>query len=150
MQLKTPCTFFAVRRLSRQISQVYDHRLGKVGLKTTQYSLLSHIRALPDASMGELAAAMGMDRSTLTRNLRPLIDAGWAQTRRGTDARSQSVALTDTGRQVLTRARPAWRAAQAELSHLLGADLAQQLHQLAEAAAEQLAGLDGLDEASLP
>lgn len=138
MQTATPCTCFAIRRLSRQVTQLYDQHLGGVGLKTTQYSLMAHVRTEPGIAMGALAARMGMDRSTLTRNLRPLIDAGWITTGRAHDARSVNVELTERGRELLSRARPHWRAAQAELAAQLGADLAPQLHALAEAASGRL------------
>lgn len=138
MNAATPCTCFAVRRLSRQVTQVYDQRLGGVGLKTTQYSLLAHVRAHPGIAMGALAARMGMDRSTLTRNLRPLVDSGWIETARTHDARTVNVELTDSGRDLLARARPLWRGAQAELAERLGPELAARLHALAEAASSRL------------
>lgn len=138
MQHSTPCTCFAIRRLARQVTQVYDHQLSAVGLKTTQYSLLSHLRVLPGISMGALASRMGMDRSTLTRNLKPLVDAGWVATARGPDARSVSAELTASGQALLARARPVWRAAQQELSALLGSTRARSLHAVAEAASALL------------
>jgi len=140
MQSRSPCTCFSVRRLSRLVTQIYDQRLGALGLKVTQYSLLAHVRALPGVTMGELAARMGMDRSTLTRNLRPLSRAGWIATARGADARAVTVALTDAGRALLTRARPAWRAAQAELAERLGGARTQTLHALADEASAVLGG----------
>lgn len=138
MQTATPCTCFAIRRLSRQITQVYDQHLGALGLKTTQYSLLSHVRAQPAVAMGVLAGRMGMDRSTLTRNLRPLVAAGWIATGRASDARSVTVRLTDAGTRLLAKARPAWRAAQHELAQRLGPDLAGRLHALSEDASGRL------------
>ena len=138
MQTKSPCTCFAVRRLSRLVTQIYDQRLGALGLKVTQYSLLAHVRALPGVTMGELASRMGMDRSTLTRNLRPLSQAGWIATARGADARAVTVGLTDAGRALLARARPVWRAAQSELAERLGPDRTQTLHALADEASAVL------------
>ncbi len=83
MQTETPCTCAAVRRLARRITHVYDRHLAELGLRITQYSLLSNVRARPGLPMGDLAQRMGMDRSTLTRNLRPLVAAGWVRTGRG-------------------------------------------------------------------
>ena len=140
MQAQSPCTCFSVRRLSRMVTQIYDQRLGALGLKVTQYSLLAHVRSLPGVTMGELAARMGMDRSTLTRNLRPLSQAGWIATARGADARAVTVELTDAGRALLTRARPAWRAAQSELAERLGSTRTQALHALADEASAVLGG----------
>jgi DNA-binding MarR family transcriptional regulator len=142
MQLDTPCTCFAVRRLSRQVTQIYDRHLAQLGLKTTQYSLMSWVRGLPGVSLGALAARMGMDRSTLTRNLRPLIDAGWVGVQAGEDARSLSAELTDAGRALLAEARGRWRQAQLELETTLGRERARSLHRLVEDASVRLATPD--------
>ena len=91
---KTPvkpqgCTNFKLRQLVRRVSQLYDQELAKAGLKTTQYSLLSHVLKLGPIRPGDLAAAMTMDASTLTRNLKPLVAAGWVVLGQGSDARSR-------------------------------------------------------------
>ena len=139
MQSESPCTCFAIRRLSRRITQLYDRHLAGVDLKTTQYSLLSHVRARPGLPMGELADLMGMERSTLTRNLRPLTDAGWVLSSRGApDTRTVCVALSPAGEQLLRRARVAWKHAQAALEAELGPVQARHLHHLAEAVSQRL------------
>ena len=71
------CTNMKLRQLMRRVAQRYDAEVGKTGLKGTQYSLLSHVLKLGPVRPGDLARAMKIDASTLTRNLRPLIDAGW-------------------------------------------------------------------------
>ncbi|MEP6739090.1 MAG: MarR family winged helix-turn-helix transcriptional regulator, partial [Caldimonas sp.] len=63
------CSSQKVRRLSRRISSHFDHVVASTGLKTTQYSLLNYAAALGPVRPGELARAMGIDASTLTRNL---------------------------------------------------------------------------------
>jgi DNA-binding MarR family transcriptional regulator len=139
MQTTTPCTCFAIRRLSRQVTQLYDRHLAPLGLKTTQYSLMSWVRGLPGVTLGALAARMGMDRSTLTRNLRPLIDAGWVRVQAGEDARSLAAELTDAGRARLAEARGRWRQAQSELESTLGREHALALHRVAEDVSGRLA-----------
>ena len=67
------CSSLKVRRLSRRISQHFDRIVADSGLKTTQYSLLSHVVDLGPIRPGELARTMDLDASTLTRNLQPLI-----------------------------------------------------------------------------
>ena len=69
------CTNLKLRQLTRRVSQHYDVELAKTGLKTTQYSLLSAIVRLGPLRAVELAHTMHMSTSTLSRNLRPLIDA---------------------------------------------------------------------------
>jgi len=138
MQLNSPCTCFSVRRLARRVTQLYDQHLAHLGIRTTQYSLLSHVRARPGQSMSELALRMGMDRSTLTRNLRPLVDAGWAATGREQDRRTVTVTVTDPGRRLLADARVHWRRAQDELEATLGVERVRRLHHLVEDASGHL------------
>ncbi len=63
------CTNLKLRQLARRVTQHYDVELGKAGLKTTQYSLLSYVLRLGPLRPGDLAQAMTLDASTLTRNL---------------------------------------------------------------------------------
>src|SRR5438034_672508 len=81
------CTNLRLRQLMRRVAQLYDLEMAKAGLKTTQYSLLSHVLKLGPLRPGELAQSMKFSASTLTRNLKPLIDAGWVELAAGTDAR---------------------------------------------------------------
>ena len=70
------CTNLKLRQLMRRVAQLYDAEVGKTGLRGTQYSLLSYAVKLGPLRPVDLARAMKVDASTLTRNLRPLIDAG--------------------------------------------------------------------------
>ena len=70
------CTNIKLRQLMRRVAQHYDAEVGKIGLKGTQYSLLSYVVKLGPIRPGDLAREMRIGASTLTRNLRPLIDAG--------------------------------------------------------------------------
>ncbi len=124
------CTNFKLRQITRLVTQRYDTELGKTGLKTTQYSLLSHIHSLGPVRPGELARAMRMDASTLTRNLRPLQDAGWVEVAAGDDARSRSVQLTESGRAKRQEAQRHWRMAQEALNERLGVEHVAALHAL--------------------
>ena len=122
------CTSLKLRQLSRRVSQRFDHIVGEAGLKTTQYSLLSNIVARGPIRPGELAAAMEMDASTLTRNLQPLIAQGWVVVGAGTDGRSRSVAITDAGRTKRSEAQRDWKRAQLELNERLGPERVARLH----------------------
>ncbi len=81
------CTNLKLRQVVRGVSRLYDAELAGAGLKTTQYSLLSHVLKLGPLRPGELARAIRMEPSTLTRNLRPLIDAGWVTLQTGAPGR---------------------------------------------------------------
>jgi DNA-binding MarR family transcriptional regulator len=123
------CTCFRLRKLTRRMTQHYDARLAPSGLRLTQYSLLANLRGGPLA-MSALADRMEMDRTTLTRNLKPLADAGLVVVAPGDDARSRIVSLTDRGRDAWTAAREHWRRAQDEVNDALGAEQVAALHAL--------------------
>ena len=92
------CTNLKLRQLMRRVAQHYDAEVGKTGLKGTQYSLLSYVVKLGPIRPGDLAREMKIGPSTLTRNLRPLIDAGWVTLGPGPDGRSRLIQATDAGR----------------------------------------------------
>lgn len=126
------CTNFRLRSLARQVSRHYDAEVAKSGLKTTQYSLLSHVMHLEPIRPVDLAKAMGVEASTLTRNLKPMLAAGWLTQTEGPDARSRLVGITDEGRKKRTEAQRHWRAAQEKLNALLGIERVLALHQLVD------------------
>lgn len=124
------CSNFKLRQMLRRVSQLYDQELAKAGLKTTQFSLLSHVLKLGPIRPGDLAQAMTMDASTLTRNLKPLIAAGWVDLAAGADGRSRLVTITDAGRDKRAEAQRHWRAAQESLNQRLGVERVLALHGL--------------------
>lgn len=128
------CTNFKLRQLTRRVTQHYDRHLALAGLKTTQYSLLSHIARLGPLTPGELARRMTLDASTLTRNLQPLVAVGWVAVGQGVNARSRRLALTESGREVRQLAQRHWKAAQLELNGLLGPTTVAALHGLLDQA----------------
>ena len=118
--LASPCTCFRLRKLSRLLSQRYDAALAPAGLNVNQYSILRRAERTPHA-VGSLAVDLGMDRTTLSRDLRPLVDAGWLRVAAAKDdARRKRIVVTAAGRRAIARARPLWRQAQAEVEALVG------------------------------
>ncbi|MEO6625979.1 MAG: MarR family winged helix-turn-helix transcriptional regulator [Burkholderiaceae bacterium] len=122
------CTNFLMRQLMRRLDQHYDAELAKAGLRTTQYSMLSNVLSMQPVRPGELARAMKMQPSTLTRNLQPLIAGGWLELGAGDDARSRSVTLTPAGHAKHAEARRRWRTAQAAVQSVVGAQRLSRLH----------------------
>ena len=108
----TPCLCNALRQASRAVSRLYDEELRSVGLRTTQYSLLCHLRRAGEVRQRDLGGLTSLDETTLTRNLRPLIDSGWVAISTGEDRREKLVRLTEAGAAKLRQARPAWERAQ--------------------------------------
>ncbi|CAM4373661.1 MarR family winged helix-turn-helix transcriptional regulator [Comamonas aquatilis] len=133
------CTNFKLRQLLRRVSQRYDAELAQAGLKTTQYSLLSQVLHRGPIRPGDLARFMTMDASTLTRNLKPLVAAGWLEVAAGEDGRSRLVHITDAGREKRAQAQSGWRRAQLQLNAQLGVERVLALHALIDEALPLLA-----------
>ena len=83
-----------------------------------------------------------MDASTLTRNLKPLVDAGWVMVSAGPDARSRLVCITDEGHTKRNQAKRQWRVAQDDLHHLLGTSKVAELHALIDSSMELFTPVD--------
>ena len=124
------CTNFKLRQLLRAVARHYDAEIARAGLKGTQYSLLSHLVAFEPVQPMVLARRMGLEASTLTRNLRVLIDQGWVRQGAGEDARSRLVHTTPAGRAKQAEARRYWKKAQLGLNERLGAARVAALHAL--------------------
>lgn len=133
------CSCALLRGLTRRVTQTYDQALRPAGLRVTQYMVLANVDRESGRSVTDLAARLEMDRTTLTRNLRPLEAAGWLRIVAGPDRRSRSVVMTAAGREVLAAARPLWREAEDTFREALGLDQAAQLRELAAEAMASLA-----------
>jgi DNA-binding MarR family transcriptional regulator len=137
------CACSRLRRLTRRMTAIYDRWLEADGLTISQYSLLAWIgRHGPIANI-QLAAEMGMQRSTLSRNLKPLLNAGWVVTvdlpeQAQCDKRSFGLALTPAGREKWDAAYPQWEKAQQEINQLLGDATQEQLIGVVNTAYEKL------------
>jgi len=132
--IASPCLCDSLRQATRAVSRLYDDEMRKVGLRTTQYALLAWLLAAGEARQKEIEELTFLDQTTLSRNLRPLIDAGWVAMRPGEDRREKLVRLTDAGAAKLQEARPAWERAQKQMRSLLPngewSDLMKRLHEL--------------------
>ena len=124
------CTNLKLRQLMRRVAAHYDAQVGKSGLKGTQYSLLSYVVKLGPIRPADLAAEMRVSPSTLTRNLKPLADAGLIEVRPGADARSRLVSATPAGRDKRQEAQRRWRVAQEGINEMLGPRRVVHLHAL--------------------
>jgi DNA-binding MarR family transcriptional regulator len=117
--IASPCLCNALRQASRAVSRLYDEELRGVGLRTTQYSLLRCLGRAGEVRQRDLAGLTSLDETTLTRNLRPLIDSGWVAIGTGEDRREKLVRLTEAGAAKLRKAGPAWERAQERMGSLL-------------------------------
>jgi DNA-binding MarR family transcriptional regulator len=126
----TGCTCDRLRKLTRRLTQHYDARLAPAGLRVTQFSLLAHLARGGPATMSALAELLEMDRTTLTRNLKPLVDARLVEVGPGADGRERLAGITGKGRTAWHAAREHWRRAQDEVNEVLGAEQVVVLHRL--------------------
>lgn len=140
------CTNLKLRQLMRRVAQHYDAEVGLTGLKGTQYSLLSYVCKLGPIRPVDLAREMRVQASTLTRNLRPLLDAGLLRMEPGPDARSRLVTVTQAGREKRQEAQRRWRVAQEGMNGLLGPQRVVALHALLDECLELLSALPETEE----
>ena len=120
------CLCTALRRAALASTALYDEALAPSGLKVTMYRLLKRAAEGEPPSISELARRMGLDRSTLGRNVRVLERERLVALRSVEDGRERAVTLTAKGRAALEAAAPLWRDAQRDMKHRLdgrGAEL---------------------------
>ena len=128
------CLCFAARRAARAITQVYDRELRSSGLRATQFTLLSYLLNAGRRPMNQAADYMGLERTTLTRNLQPLLALDYITVDEGEDRRVKLIGITPAGRAAMSAALPHWRKAQRAMSARLSPTAVKALAQAAEAA----------------
>jgi DNA-binding MarR family transcriptional regulator len=111
----TECYCTQFRRSANAITHIYDNALRPVGLKITQHSLLRALDRLEAATYNEIAAELALDKTTISRNIKVLIDAGWVVTSPDEDARYKVAKLSPSGVRMLRNAEPYWREAQKQI-----------------------------------
>ncbi|HEX4985103.1 MAG TPA: MarR family transcriptional regulator [Burkholderiales bacterium] len=137
MEHPVACTGARLRRVTRRVTAFYEHHMRATGLKLTQYSLLVQLSETPQP-LSALAARMEIDRTTLTRSLKPLLDQGAVVQSAGADARQKLFSLTRSGARLREQARGQWRHAQLALERHLGRDFVMDLHDRLELALARL------------
>jgi DNA-binding MarR family transcriptional regulator len=114
------CACATLRKTSRTITRLYDEALKPSGLLATQYMLLVAIQKEHPVTISQLAEVMVMDRTTLTRNLKPLEKSGLIVSGKGEDQRTHVVSLTLKGKTALEKTFPLWRRVQTQVATTLG------------------------------
>lgn len=114
------CTSRNLRQATRAVTQAYDAALQPTGLRATQFNLLATLAKRGDMPLSKLAEALVMDRTTLTRNLKPLVARKLIRVGTGDDQRVRQIGITPAGLTVFQDAIPYWRTAQQRLVKRLG------------------------------
>jgi DNA-binding MarR family transcriptional regulator len=139
------CTCSRLRRAGRQVTQLYDQALEPAGLTIGQFGLLAYLATVETGdddgiAIGTLAHARGMDPTTLTRNLKPLVAEGWIEDARNPrDRRVRAVAITASGRKKYLAAVPLWQSAETQMEALLGTETLAALNALLEVSIGKIA-----------
>ncbi len=120
LTVATECNAAKLRQASRAMSRFYDERLAPSGLRGTQFSLLVALSLTGEAPVLRLAEELGLDRTTMTRNLSPLERDGLITSSPGPDRRVRLIKLTEQGRRTLAAALPLWEKAQRSVTAALG------------------------------
>ena len=131
------CTCGRLRKLTRRMTSFYEQHMRVTGLKLSQYSVLSNLSNQAQTIL-QLADRLDMDRTTLTRSLKPLVAQGWVVETAGGDARQRLIKLTSEGKIFRRKAQARWRDAQLALENQLGRDVVALLNAQMEQALSQL------------
>ncbi len=114
------CVCTNLRQAARLITQRFDRALKPSGLRMTQLALLLACAAPGSTTIVEIARALAVDRTTLSRTLQPLSRLGLIAITHGPDRRARQITMTDHGRDVLLTALPLWADAEHAIAEQLG------------------------------
>ena len=126
------CMGMRVRKAARVVANHYDKHLKPAGLKGTQFTLLNIIFLNPAANIGQLADTLGLDRTTLNRNLKPLERQGLIRSGSGKDPRTRTLKLTNEGTKILQNALPYWLEAQSAVMEIMDRRIKRLMDDLGE------------------
>jgi DNA-binding MarR family transcriptional regulator len=114
------CVCFNLRRVARLVTHFYDSEMRRHGIRPTQGTMLLALNARESWSMAELSDWLGVERTTLVRNLRPLQRDGFVQAVGGGHGNRVELAITAKGRKQIEKLTPAWKCAQSAAVKTLG------------------------------
>lgn len=114
------CVCFNLRWVTRKVTQFYDAEMRRHGIRPTQGTILVSLNARENWNMADLSDWLGMDRTTLVRNLRPLQRDGLVKAVGGGRGNRVELAITSKGRKQIERLAPAWKSAQTAAVKTLG------------------------------
>jgi DNA-binding MarR family transcriptional regulator len=125
------CNCLAIRQAARHVSQFYDQLFQPVGLRATQFAILSRLNREGPMTINALAAALVMDRTTLGRNILPLQRDGLIEVVASpVDRRRRELRLSEAGAEKYRQASGRWAVAQTRFDEVYGGDRAATLRGL--------------------
>lgn len=114
------CVCFNLRRVARVVTQFFDAEMRRHGIRSTQGSVLAALNITGPSNMAGLSEILGMERTTLLRNLRPLQRDGLVTIEGGGHGARVELSITAKGRKQIEQLAPAWEAAQRKAVQVLG------------------------------
>ncbi|HWE22631.1 MAG TPA: MarR family winged helix-turn-helix transcriptional regulator [Myxococcales bacterium] len=117
--IATECLSVRVRRLGRIVTRIYDTALAPHGVSTAQMNLLAAVAVTGGARAADLGEILGLEKSTLSRDLKRMERLGWIRSRPA-PTRGRNLVLTPAGSRLLVRLEDAWNEAQSALEQQLG------------------------------
>ncbi len=132
------CTSYRLHRAALAASRFYERHMAGSGLGMAQFALLSTMHDLHGSTVTDIAEAIGLERTTLTRNLETLKKRRLIAVAEGRDGRTRAVHLTNQGREAFQKALPFWKKAQSLMSKTLGPAFLKRLHGELEIAIEKM------------
>jgi DNA-binding MarR family transcriptional regulator len=114
------CVCFNLRRVARVVTQFFDAELRRHGVRPTQETILASLNSKDSWNMAELSDWLGMERTTLVRNLRPLQRDGFVKVVGGGRGNRVELTITTKGRKQIEKLAPAWKSAQNAVVKTLG------------------------------
>ena len=121
------CVCLNLRKMSRVITRMYDEALKPSDLRSTQLPVLVTLVSVGSMTINDLADDLVMDRTSLSRLLRPLVTRGLVKMTPGEDRRTRELSITPRGREAVATAIPMWDKVQDEVLGRLGQDCWQDL-----------------------
>lgn len=121
------CVCFNLRRAARAVTQAYDDIFREAGLRGNQFSILVVALLRGPIALSKMAELLVMDRTTLTRNLKPLEKKSYLAISSGDDKRRKIISITDEGKDLLTEALPLWTEAQEQVKDRFGMERTENL-----------------------
>lgn len=117
-----PCYCINVKRAAGNLTSYYDKALEKCNLSVGQFSLLWNLATIGESNVTKLAECLGLERSTVVRNLRPLLFDGFISDNAQGGSRDRQLFVTEKGKEALTIGIPLWKQAQKDIRKIVGSD----------------------------
>jgi DNA-binding MarR family transcriptional regulator len=125
------CIAVRVRLINRVITAIYDEAMRPYGLRVSQGNILVAVARMGEAKPSEICRILRIEKSTLSRDVELMKQAGWLESEPPAGGRNQTLRITANGLKLVRGAQPAWENAQAQASLLIGLENVKAIHQIA-------------------